>query len=164
MPVFQSSAGTPQSLMEVNEPEDEELDELVVRELGELVVGELDEPMEIDHQPQVQDNINHGPFIEVYEGSLKTYGQGMTFLTQFNSDKFSHECTNNLYYLFASRDKWKLASFLLNSKLSMQAIDTFLSLDFVRVNYYWKHESLTFSSDSKFEVVIFHGIKAARIS
>ena len=90
--------------------------------------------------------------------------QKLTFLMQFNSDKFLHECTNNLYYLFASRDGWKLASFLLNSKLSMQAIDTFLSLDFVRVNYYWKHESLTFSSDSKFEVVIFHGIKAARIS
>ena len=127
MPVFQSSAGADQSLMEV--------DELVVGE-NDPVVGALDEPMEIDHQLQIQDEINHArPFVEVYEGSAKTYGEGTTFLTQFDSDRFSRERIDNLYYPFASRDEWKLASFLLNSNLSMRAIDAFLSLDHVRLSY-----------------------------
>jgi hypothetical protein len=99
------------------------------------------EGMEIDNQVEVEGvaaSGNQGPIIEVFEGASKTYGNGTTFMAQFDYDRFANERTANLYYPFASREEWELASFLLCSSLSMHAIDTFLSSDLVRLEFYWK--------------------------
>ena len=53
-------------------------------------------------------------------------------MMEFDNDRFFNEHNDNLYYPFASRDEWELASFLLYSNLSMAAIDRFLSLKLVR--------------------------------
>ena len=108
-------------------------------EVHELMAERFDEPMEIDDQVQVQDDISRGRFVEVYEGSAESYGAGTTFMGQFDYDRFAAERMDNLYYPFASRDEWQLASFLLGSGLSMQAMNTFLSLNLVRPQLYWKH-------------------------
>ena len=75
-----------------------------------------------------------GVFVEEYEGAAKEYGTGTTFMDEFDRDQFVGERINNLYYPFASRNEWELASFLLNSDLSMASIDSFLSLNLVRVS------------------------------
>ena len=94
--------------------------------------------MEIDNQLEVEGVAGtQGPIIEVFEGASKTYGKGTTFMAQFDHDRFAKERTANLYYPFASREEWELASFLLCSSLSMHAIDTFLASDLVRLEFHW---------------------------
>jgi hypothetical protein len=70
--------------------------------------------------------------IKQHPTSSRVYGSGEMFMDQFNKDKFA-EARNQglLYYPFATRDKWELASFLLWSNLSMNAIDHFLKLELV---------------------------------
>ena len=92
---------------------------------------------EIDNQLEFEGG-SHRPFIEVFEGASKTYGKGTTFMAHFDYDKFANERTVNLYYPFASKEEWEIASFLLCSSLSMHAIDKFLSLDRVRLESHWK--------------------------
>jgi hypothetical protein len=103
--------------------------------------SELDR-MEIENQLELEvdggSHGHHGHVIEVFEGSSKTYGKGRTFMAQFDYDRFANERTVNLYYPFASREEWELASSLLCSSLSMRAIDEFLSLNLVRPKFHWK--------------------------
>lgn len=73
-----------------------------------------------------------GPFVERYEGAAKTFGDGPSFLNQFDLDRYAKERETNIYYPFASNNDWKLASWVLRSGLSMRAIDEFLSLQIVR--------------------------------
>ena len=95
--------------------------------------------MEINDQLEVEGGDGRdGPISEVFEGASKTYGKGTTFMEQFDYDRFTNERTVNLYYPFASREEWEFASSLLCSSLSMHAIDTFLSLDLVRLDFHWK--------------------------
>jgi len=56
----------------------------------------------------------------------------MVFLDQFFSDEYTTLRQENLYYPFASGVDWELVSWLLCSRLSMAAIDEFLSLQLVR--------------------------------
>jgi hypothetical protein len=110
------------------------------REEDDLIATPVLEPsefdgMEIDNQLEVEGGESHGPIIEVFEGASKTYGNGTTFMAQFDYDQFANERTANLYYPFASREEWEFASSLLCSSLSMHAIDTFLSLDLVRIEF-----------------------------
>ena len=70
-------------------------------------------------------------YTEIYPGTAKTYRRGLTFLDKFNRDQYSAMQEENLYYPWASRPEWELASFLLHSSLSMAAVDQFLSLDLV---------------------------------
>lgn len=70
-------------------------------------------------------------FREDFPGASKTYGSGSTFMSQFDLDEHSDKRRDNLYYPFASRADWQLASFLLSSEMSMKRIDKFLSLDLV---------------------------------
>jgi hypothetical protein len=79
-----------------------------------------------------------GRITEVFEGASNTYGNGTSFMAQFDYDRFANERTANLYYPFASKEEWELASFLLCSSLSMHAIDIFLSSDLVRLEFHWK--------------------------
>ncbi|KAI6102275.1 hypothetical protein F5141DRAFT_992439, partial [Pisolithus sp. B1] len=51
-----------------------------------------------------------------------------TFLAQFHLNIYASQCQQNLYYPFASLGDWEIANFLLTSRLSMRAIDKFLSL------------------------------------
>lgn len=69
-----------------------------------------------------------------YPNAGKVIGQGVTFMDDFNDDQFSKERELNVYYPFASRPEWETASFLLNSSLSMNEIDTYLKLDLVSVS------------------------------
>ena len=68
---------------------------------------------------------------EVYPGAAQTYGKGSTFMDEFDDDEHVAMREDNLYYPWASRPEWELASFLLHSSLSMAAINQFLSLDLV---------------------------------
>ncbi len=49
----------------------------------------------------------------------------------FDDDEYAENREMNLYYPFASRPEWELASFLLKSGLSMVAMDEFLKLQIV---------------------------------
>ena len=68
---------------------------------------------------------------EVYPGAARTYRKGSTFMDEFGDDEHAATREDNLYYPWASRPEWELASFLLHSSLSMATIDQFLSLDLV---------------------------------
>jgi hypothetical protein len=70
-------------------------------------------------------------YTENFPGAGSTYGTGQTFMNIFDTDQYAHFRTHNLYYPFASKAEWELASFLLSSNLSMQAIDEFLLLELV---------------------------------
>jgi len=76
-----------------------------------------------------QPGVGHPFFVETHPNTSQTHGNGRTFMGDFNADKWLHQ----LYYPFASRDKWELASFLLRSNLSMASIDKFLNLGMVSV-------------------------------
>lgn len=66
-----------------------------------------------------------------FSGAAKIYGRAKTFMDKFNNDRYSGFRTTNLYYPFAGKDEWELASFLLSSGLSMRKIDDFLRLKMV---------------------------------
>ena len=68
---------------------------------------------------------------KVYPGAAWTYGKGSTFMDEFDDDEHAATREDNLYYPWASRPEWELASFLLCLSLSMADIDQFLSLDLV---------------------------------
>jgi hypothetical protein len=70
-------------------------------------------------------------FTEEHPSRPQVYGKGTTFMDQFGVDKYSHDRLGNIYYPFASRQEWEIASFLLRSSLSMVKIDKFLSLELV---------------------------------
>ena len=56
---------------------------------------------------------------------------GQTFMDGFDADVFAEERSVNIFYPFASKYDWELASWLYNSRLSMAEIDKFLSLQIV---------------------------------
>ena len=66
-----------------------------------------------------------------FQGASWTFGKGKTFLEEFNTDPHAAARGDNLYYPFASKEEWELASFLLLSGLSMASITKFLSLKLV---------------------------------
>ena len=70
-------------------------------------------------------------FKERYPNASETYGAGSTFMDVFDQDTHFAERKLNIFYLFASRDEWELASFLLRSNLSLASMDKFLKLTLV---------------------------------
>lgn len=82
-----------------------------------------DGPMELDFSSE-----SH---VEYYPGASDIYPGGKTFMQDFFSDEHGSLRRDNLFYPFASREDWQLASWLLRSGLSMAGIDTFLKLDLV---------------------------------
>lgn len=93
-----------------------------------------DTPSALPH-PSSSRNLREepNPFrINYHPTSGKCYGRGETFMDQFDKDGFADSrAKGQLYYPFASRDEWELASFLLQSNLSMASIDSFLKLELV---------------------------------
>jgi hypothetical protein len=80
--------------------------------------------------PNPEDGRN--PFnIKKHPTSGSVYGCGETLMDQCDKDKFTERRKARLYYPFASRDEWELASFLLRSRLSMAAVDCFMKLELV---------------------------------
>lgn len=105
-----------------------------------------DDPMDIDDN-EFPDPPEHDtdPVVETYPGASKTYGTGPTFMQTFNEDAYAKDREHNLYYPFASKDEWEVASFLTRSNLSMSAIDDFLTLNLVSVHIISSdNNSLTF--------------------
>jgi len=72
------------------------------------------------------------PPTEVYMGAAKIYGQGKSFMDQFDAHEHAHHRSDNLFYPFASKQDWEIASWLCRSNLSMNSVDEFLSLELVR--------------------------------
>jgi len=73
----------------------------------------------------------NSPFVEVYPEAGRKFGRGETFLDVFDADCHAEKRRQHLYYPFASKAEWGLASFLLCSDLSMKSIDKFLKLELV---------------------------------
>src|SRR5882762_4127009 len=57
--------------------------------------------------------------------------KGHTFMDVFDADPHADKRVENLYYPFASKQDWEMASWLLRSGLSMAAVDRFLRLELV---------------------------------
>ena len=74
-------------------------------------------------------------YTEVYPNAGQTLSEkGQTFLNIFDEDEYAEARMENLYYPFASQQEWELASFLLQSDLSVAAIDRFLRLELVSLH------------------------------
>ena len=91
-------------------------------ECDPLVDG--DDQMSLDRDPQSSS-------IEYFLGAAQTYRGGSAFINKFHADEFSNHRASNIYYPFASAGDWELGLWLLRSGLSMNAINSFLSLDLV---------------------------------
>ena len=93
-----------------------------------------DEPpmMAIDPLPIHQFRPDAASVADEFQGACLTFGKGKTFLEDFTMDPYAAERKVNLYYPFALKEEWELASFLLLSGLSMASITKFLSLKLVR--------------------------------
>lgn len=73
-----------------------------------------------------------GEVVDQYPGAAETYGPGQTFMDRFDADPYAQHRKANLYYPFASKQDWEIGAFLERSRLSMTAIDEFLSLELAR--------------------------------
>jgi hypothetical protein len=70
--------------------------------------------------------------IEKHPTAGQVFGRGETFMDKFDNDDHASARSNGfLYYPFASRHEWELASFLLRSSMSLADIDCFLRLQLV---------------------------------
>lgn len=94
--------------------------------------GEIFHEMDnLDHNMTGSDPRYFASNVEEFPGAGRTFGKGKSFLEDFNSDPYAAEREMNLYYPFASKEEWELASFLLLCGLSMANITRFLSLKLV---------------------------------
>ena len=98
---------------------------------GELTGFDLEEDEHPASPPLPAVVDSRGVVIDRFPGAAVTFEGGETFISWFDSDPYSVYCKNNLYYPFADLEEWKMAKFLLTSRLSMNAIDEFLSLQAV---------------------------------
>jgi hypothetical protein len=104
--------------------------------------------MEINHPEPIQDPMSdvrsdHTPeppttqdelCIERYPGPhAVVYEPGETFMDKFDKDTHASKRSINLFYPFKSKKEWELASFLLQSRMSMVEIDRFLGLTMVSI-------------------------------
>ena len=105
-----------------------------------------DDRMDVDDSEALHDG--DGPYhIEKHPSASQTYGRGWTFMDMFDQDEHADKRSHHLYYLFASRDEWEIASFLLQSGLSMAHIDKLLKLQLVCHNLYYGAPSSDLLSD-----------------
>ena len=94
--------------------------------------------MDIDHDLGVAtddssllNNVTGSLYREDFADAAHEWGRGKTFMARFDEDQFVQQRQVNLYYPFASKDDWEMASFLLRSGMSMALIDDFLNLQLV---------------------------------
>ena len=79
--------------------------------------------------PQASDDV--GRVAVYFSGAGLVYKIGATFINQFDADLYSTYQQINVFYPFSDLNDWQMANFLLTSKLSMSAVDKFLSLEVV---------------------------------
>ncbi|KAL4064637.1 hypothetical protein J3A83DRAFT_4101029 [Scleroderma citrinum] len=72
---------------------------------------------------------NVGRVVVHFTGAGLVYNTGATFINHFDADPYSAYQQINIFYPFSDLDEWKMANYLLTSKLSMSALDKFLSLE-----------------------------------
>jgi hypothetical protein len=82
-------------------------------------------------EPYNPSDTNESKYREEYVGASQEFGTGLTFMDGFDLDEFSDHRRKNLYYPFATKGDWEMASFLLRSGLSMAKIDDLLKLQLV---------------------------------
>ncbi|KAI5988816.1 hypothetical protein EDD15DRAFT_2172157 [Pisolithus albus] len=87
-----------------------------------------DERTDPEEVLQLNTNDKLGRILDVFRGAGEIFDGGQTFLARFRLDIYASRRQQNLYYPFASLGDWEIANFLLTSRLSMRAIDEFLSL------------------------------------
>ncbi|KAF9455364.1 hypothetical protein BDZ94DRAFT_1316309 [Collybia nuda] len=104
------------------------LDDTNQQWLQEDELMDVDESSDMDIEPEDVKEL----FVERFEGAAAKYKGGTTFMDEFDNDVHASKRTENLYYPFASRDEWELASYLLRSDLSVASINTFLSLSLIK--------------------------------
>jgi len=93
---------------------------------------DLEDTEELDCNKNSPSHDHTSDFLrEPFHGASKIYGKGENFMDHFDRDDLAKDRSGNLYYPFASRQEWEIASFLLRSNLSMRAIDEFLNLSLV---------------------------------
>lgn len=68
---------------------------------------------------------------EVFPGASKIYRKDKSFMDVFDADQHAHHRVENVFYPFASKQDWEIASWLGRSNLSMALINEFLSLKLV---------------------------------
>lgn len=84
-----------------------------------------------DHIAGGNTTMKDGYYATMHPNTPKVKKGGETFMDKFDRDRFAEERKQNLYYPFADRDDWEMGYWLLNSGLSMAAINKFLSLKLV---------------------------------
>ncbi|KAI6019349.1 hypothetical protein PISMIDRAFT_10733 [Pisolithus microcarpus 441] len=87
---------------------------------------------ELDLQDPPDPGTTSSRNIEYFPGASQSYPGGRTFMDQFFSDQYGKLHKENLFYLFASQEDWQIALWLLHSRLSMAAIDSFLSPNLIK--------------------------------
>ncbi|KAI5994395.1 hypothetical protein EDD15DRAFT_2165927 [Pisolithus albus] len=90
-----------------------------------------DRDLDLQHSPSGPGTPSAGK-VEYFPGASQCYPGGRTFMDNFFSDEHGELREDNLFYPFASQQDWQVASWLLRSRLSMAAIDSFLSLDLIK--------------------------------
>ena len=93
---------------------------------GASAPGGFGDPSYYPHQDRTPT-----PVVDSHPHTPSVYPGGTCFMGQFFNDRYATFRQQNLYYPFASRVDWQLASWLLCSRLSMAAINDFLSLELV---------------------------------
>ena len=95
--------------------------------------------MEMDNRDELSEQLEAvatSPlYTEFFSRASKVFGQGETFMDLFDKDEHAEQRTVNLYYPFASQPEWELASYLLNSGLSMAVTVQFLKLQLVSLTF-----------------------------
>ena len=93
-------------------------------------LNEHDPPSNCHHDVPPTDS-DTGRHQDRYPFAARVYGKGHTFMDVFDADPHADKRVENLYYPFASKQDWEMASWLLQSGLSMPAINQFLHLELV---------------------------------
>ncbi|KAJ7302442.1 hypothetical protein DFH08DRAFT_1089772 [Mycena albidolilacea] len=84
---------------------------------------------------------NTDPDVEEFPNAAQPIGSGQTFMEWVDSDQFAPDRQKNIYYPFASKAEWEMASFLMRSSMTMKDIDDFFKLQHVQ-----EHLPLSFKS------------------
>ena len=85
----------------------------------------------VDHTTTADPMMKDGYYATMHPNIPMVKNGGETFMDKFDQDRFAEERKQNIYYPFADRDDWEMGYWLLNSGLSMAAINKFLSLKLV---------------------------------
>ncbi|KAF8212909.1 hypothetical protein K438DRAFT_1751323 [Mycena galopus ATCC 62051] len=109
------------------EPRDDPMD----IDSQELNDGSSDEELRPDAPPPPVNTTTEWSF--PFPGAAQPLQEkGESFTERMDKDQFAAHRKGNLYYPFASKVEWQMASFLLRSGMTMKDIDDFLRLQLVR--------------------------------